>query len=270
MRYFPEILQELKDSKQDFELIKTTYTKKIITPDETIFFNEEGEDDLKGLLLIGAVRKDARKYLEKNTVEKIYASKTDFFNLLDVVKSDQVIKKIDFKAAYWTYALAKTIVTQQTNEKFLEWYENIDVFYAKQARLKAIGSLATTKFTNVYEKGRWAYSKPVYTEPTKDLYMAICNGIDNLMKDVNYNIPGCIYYYWDCIFVAEGYEQQAVDYIKNRGYDVSIEETKLEFVNVGQTAYLLSIEDGKMYMVKQKDKHLIQKQQIDYEPQEWY
>lgn len=267
MKYFPQLLWRIKKNEEDFKLIKTTYTKKIITKDETIFFNEEGEDDMKGLLLIGAVRKDAKKYLEKNTIEKIYASKTDFFNLLDIVKSNQVIVKIDFKAAYWTYALDKGIITQQTNEKFLEWYENIDVYYSKEARLKAIGSLATTKFTNVYIKGRWHHAEPVYREPTRDLYMSICNGIDNLMKDVNYEIPNCVYYYWDCIFMEKGHEQQAIEYIKSRGYNVSVEETKLEFVMVGEIAYLLSIEDDKMYMVKAKDKHLIQKPQYE---QEWY
>lgn len=266
IEHYPAKLQKLKDNKEDFQLIKTTYTKKIITPNEKIFFNDEGEDDVKALLLISAVRGDAKKFLEKNTVGKIYGKKTDFFNQLDVINNKKVIKKIDFKSAYWTFALKSGIISENTNDKFNEWYKGIDVYYAKGARLKALGSLATTKFTNVYEKGRWAYSMPVQTEPTKDLYMAICNGIDNLMKDINFNCKGCVYYYWDCIFVEEEFEKEAIEYIKNRGYDVGVEETKLEFVTVGDVAYLLSVTDGKIYMTKKENKYLLmEEKEYEYE-----
>lgn len=267
IEHFPTKLQQLKDSKEDFELIKTTYTKKIITPNERIFFNDEGEDDKKALLLIGAVRRDAKKFLENNVVGKIHNYKTDFFNLLDVIETKKVIKKIDFKSAYWTYALKIGVITEDTNNKFNEWYKGIDSHYAKGARLKALGSLATTKFTNVYKKGRYAYSKEISTEPTKDLYMAICNGIDNLMKDINFNCKGCVYYYWDCIFVEEEFEQEAIEYIKKRGYDVGVEETRLEFVTVGGIMYLLSITDGKIYMTKKENKYLLmpeEEEEFDY------
>lgn len=254
--YLPE-LYKLKQYKQDFETVSTTYTKKIITKDETMFFNEEGKDDKKALLLINAVRNDAKKFLEKNTVSKVNNYKTDFFNLLDVIKSDKVIKKIDFKSAYWTYALKTGVITEATNINFNKWYEGVDVFYAKQARLKALGSLATTKFTNIYENGLWIQSLPVYTEPTKPLYMSVCNGIDNLMKDINYAINGCVYYYWDCMFVEEEFEQEVIEYVRRRGYDVGVEETKLEFVTVGDIGYLLSITDGKIYMTKKENKYLL-------------
>lgn len=258
IKYYEEKLSQLKKNKQDFELITTTYTKRIVTNDQVYFFNDEGKDDTKGLLLISTVRNDAKKYLETNTVQHIYNNNTDFFNVLDVIEHKEVIKKIDIRSAYWSYAIKMGVITEQTNNKFLEWYKNIDVEYAKQARLKALGSLATTKFTNVYLKGKWAYSKPTITEPTKDLYMEICNGIDRLMKDVNYKIEGCKYYYWDCIFVNEDSEPEVIEYLRDRGYDVSIGETRLEFVDLNGVGYLRSIEDGKMYMTKRENKHLLQ------------
>lgn len=257
IKYYDEKLSQIKKNKSDFELVTTTYTKKIILPNETIFFNDEGEDDVIGIALISQVRNDAKKYLEKNPVYSIYKKETDFFNTLDIIDNKKVIKKIDIKGAYWEYARKNGIITEETNNKFLQWYEGVDIYYAKQARLRALGALATTKFENVYVNGKWKYSKPVFTEPTKPLYMEICNGIDRLMKDCNFNVPGCKYYYWDCIFIEDDFSDDAIDYIKSRGYEVSVEETKLEFVTIGNVGYLLSLGDGKVYMTKKENKHIL-------------
>lgn len=257
IKHYHSKLEKLKKQKRNFELIKTSYTKKIKTDTEIMFFNEAGEDDKKVLLLISAVRNDAKKFLEKRGIEDIKNLETDFFNLLDVIKNDEVIVKVDLKSAYWEYALKAGIISQKTNEKFLSWYENIDASYAKQARLKALGSLATTKLTSVYENGKLVYDKPIYTEPTKNIYMEVCNGVDRLMKDCNYNVEGCKYYYWDCIFVAKEFERDVVDYLNSRGYDVSTQETKLESIKVGDIAYLLSTSDNKIYMTKQENSFLL-------------
>lgn len=257
IKHYSAKLEHLKKMKQDFELVTTSYTKKIVCKNETMFFNDEGDDDKKVLLLISAVRGDAKKFLEKKGVDDVRAVETDFFNLLDVIKNDEVIVKVDLKSAYWEYALKAGIISKKTNDKFLSWYENIDTFYAKQARLKALGSLATSKFTSVYENGKLVYNKPVHTEKTKDIYMEVCNGIDRLMKDCNFNVEGCKYYYWDCIFVQKEFEQQAIDYLNSRGYDVSTQETKLELIKIGDIGYLLSTSDNKIYMTKQENKFLL-------------
>jgi hypothetical protein len=191
IKHYPAKLEHLKKNKRDFELTKTSYTKKITTENEVMFFNEVGDDDKKVLLLISAVRSDARKFMQTKGVEDIRSIETDFFNLLDVIKSDEVIVKIDLKSAYWEYALKSGIISKNTNDKFLKWYEGIDAYYAKQARLKALGSLATSKFTSVYKDGKLSYDKPDHTELTKDIYMEVCNGVDKLMKDCNFHVDGC-------------------------------------------------------------------------------
>ena len=257
VKHFDKKLNELKKAKIDFECTSTSYTKKIVTGNEVLFFNDDGDDNKKVLLLISAVRSDAKKYLEQHSVEDVQEIETDFFNLLDIIKSDEVIVKIDLKAAYWEYALKAGIVTKKTNDKFITWYENIDAYYAKQDRLKALGSLATTKLTTVYKNGKLVGNKPPHTEKTKGIYMEVCNGIDRLMKDINMNIDGCKYYYWDCVFVKKEFEQAAIDYINSRGYDVSTEETKLEFIKIGDIGYLLSTSDNKIYMTKQENKFLL-------------
>lgn len=257
IKHYHDELFRLQKNKENFELITTSYTKRIVTNDCVYFFNDEGKDDVKQLLLISAVRNDAKKFLEKNSVAKMNIKKTDFFNVLDIIDSEKVYKKIDIRSAYWIYAMKLGVVTEDTNNKFIEWYKNVDYDYAKNARLKALGSLATTKFHKIYVKGRYSYSKPVAHEPTKDLYMEICNGIDRLMKDVNFNVEGCTYYYWDCMFIEDKFEQDAIDYFKKRGYDISVEETKLEFLTIGGVGYLLALRDGKMYMTKRENKYLL-------------
>jgi hypothetical protein len=261
IKHFSNKLELLKKQKLDFELTSTSYTKKITTEKEVMFFNPEGEDDKKVLLLISSVRSDAKKFLAKKTkedsLEEVRSLETDFFNLLDIIKSDEIIVKVDIKQAYWEYALKVGIITKATNDKFLTWYENIDAYYAKQARLKALGSLATSKFTSIYQGGKLTYNKPPSTEKTRDIYMEVCNGIDRLMKDCNFNVDGCKYYYWDCIFVSKEFEQDAIDYINSRGYDVSTEETKLEYVTIGDIGYLLSTSDNKIYMTKKENKFLL-------------
>jgi len=257
IKRYADKLESLKRKKMDFELVTTSYTKKIITKNEVMFFNDEGDNDNKVLLLISAVRNDAKNFLKKSNIEDVANIETDFFNLLDIIENDEVIVKVDLKSAYWEYALKVGIISQKTNEKFLSWYEGIESFYAKQARLKALGSLATSKFTSIYKDGKFAYSMPVHTEKTKAIYMEICNGIDRLMKDCNINVEGCVYYYWDCIFVKKKFEQQVIDYINSRGYDVSTQETKLEPIKIGDIGYMLSTSDNKIYMTRTENKHLL-------------
>lgn len=258
MEYFHQEFTKLKKYKEDFELVSTTYTKKITTKECNMFFNEDGKEDKKQLLLISAVRNDAAKFLAKNKNAPINESNTDFFNLLDIIRSNEVIKKIDLRSAYWIYAMKLGVVSEQTNLKFIQWYKNKVPDFAKNARLKALGALATTKRIDVYEEGRLVKTLPIETQPTKDLYMEICNGIDRLMKDLNYNVEGCKYYYWDCMFVDDEFADDAVEYLNKRGFDVKVEETKLEFLTIGGNAYILSLDDGKMYMTRSENKHLLQ------------
>ena len=87
--------------------------------------------------------------------------------------------------------------------------------------------------------------------------MNICKGIDNIMKECSINIDGCIYYYWDCIFIKKKFEEQAINFFKSKRYDVGINETRLEYVNIAGNGFLCSQSDGKIYMTKKENKKLI-------------
>ena len=124
--------------------------------------------------------------------------------------------------------------------------------------MKALGSLATTKFTRNYEDGILKDETP-YTEITKEVYMDICRDVDMLMRDCVSENQTVIYYYWDCIFVPEGTAADVVNYFKKLDYDVTVEETKLTYVNVFKDGggYLLSESDNKAYMVRKESYGLI-------------
>lgn len=259
IKYYNQKLEDLKRLKQDFKIVKTGYTKRIVTSTENIFFNDAGDDDKKLLLLISAVRNDAKKYLERYGNFDFTSKDTDFFNLLDVINDKKIIVKIDLKSAYWEYAIKKEIISKDTNNKFLEWYSRTDSHFSKQARLKALGSLATSKLTDLYINGKYFKSEEPETQATKSIYMLICDGIDKLMKDCNYYNDGCVYYYWDCIFVDLENKDNVLNYLKNRGFNVTTEEAKIEFFKIGDIGYIVSTigKDRKTYMTKKENKHLL-------------
>ena len=252
---FNKYFKEMKEEKRSFELQKTTYSRMITTKSKKIIFNDKGETDYKTLALISKVRKDAQRFLEyKDWNNTPYV---DFFNMFDIPKSNEVLSKVDIKGAYWNYAKIKTVVSEETDEYLHSKFEGHSYSFIKQARLKALGSLATTKRIIHYVNGVLDYEEEPIIQPTKDIYMNICKGIDNIMKECSINIDGCIYYYWDCMFIKKKFEQQAIDFFKSKRYDVGINETKLEYINISGNGWLCSQSDGKIYMTKKENKKLI-------------
>ena len=47
IKHYMKKLESLMKNKRSFELTKTSYTKKITTDNEVMFFNEVGDDDKK-------------------------------------------------------------------------------------------------------------------------------------------------------------------------------------------------------------------------------
>lgn len=268
INHFQNYLYSLKNKKRDFEVCYTNYTRKVNVFDKngnvefSCMFNEKGENDINVLSLINKVKKDAQHYLQLTLQDHHSDKPITFFDLFDNPEKYDILYKVDIKSAYWTYALQKGIISEKTNNYFIESYSNKPYKEAKSARLKALGSLATTKRIIKYIKGIPNYeSEKITTEPTKFLYMDICRGIDDIVRECISEIEGCVYYYWDCIFVAQGFEENVVDFFKSKKFDVGIGQTKMEYIPIGHGGYLLSQEfDGgtpKMYMVRKDKKHLI-------------
>jgi len=257
IKYFNDFIRSLRNKKSTFILEKTSYTKVIKIRNRRIIFNENGESDIRLLSLINKTRQDAKKYMEGKTINDINTKDISFYTLYDN-PSDKLITKVDIKSAYWMLALKKGIVSEKTNKSFIEMYEGFDVKIMKAARLKALGSLATRKQIIQYNNGS-IYDEYMTEQPTRNLYLSICQDLDNIMIKCRNECPEIVYYYWDCIFVNSRYSHHVIEFMKLQEFDVSVGETRLEYIDIGDNSggYLLSKSDDKIYMVKKEEKFLI-------------
>jgi len=254
---FLEYKNLLIKNKKSFVLIETQYTRRIDIPDEDLclIFNETGKQDIKLLGLINRVRKDANYYMAiRPYIKEKYIG---FYDIWEIPDSDEIICKVDIRAAYWTYACMKDILSEETHNFFLDNYTNSNYEESKKARLKALGALATRKRRTIFTDGIEDENQPEpEDQPTKALYLDICRGIDNLMVQCYDNVDGVISYYWDCIFIRKKFAPIAIEFFKSQKYDVTVEETHLRYIEIGQNGYLLSVSDSKIYMVSKENSKL--------------
>lgn len=257
MNYFNKYVFQLIKKKKSFEVCITAYTKRIKEDKKTVIFSSNFDGDNFYLLpLINKVRNDARNYLLKNKIED--ESRVDFFNLINNPITKKVVCKVDLNGAYWNYALKTGIISKETDEFLNKTHAELSYSDLKSSRLKALGSLATRKIMYKFVDGIEIEDERDFTvENTRSLYIDICRGIDNLMKECCRKVDGCIYYYWDCIFVDKEFSDEVVEFMKNQKYDVKIKETQLDVVSVGDNSYILSRADEKMYLIRKEDKHLL-------------
>lgn len=256
INFFDETVRRFKEEGKDFIVLSTTYTKRIKTLDRDIFFNDKGKPDFKLLPLINLVREDAQIYLDSDGV--LDFSNIDFFNLYNLPKEDQIYVKIDMKSAYWELALKENILSEKTNNKFIQITSGIPNEEVKKIRTKALGAMATTKTIREYINGK-KILEDVKSEPTKQVYLQVCRGVDKIMKECVEENPDCIYYYWDCIFAPKSIKKEVIEFFKKREYKVSASDTKLEYVIVGEIACLISTWDKKMYLSRRENKHILEK-----------
>lgn len=252
LEFYDDYIESLKRRKCDFSVSKTTYSKKIKENYFTTVFNDGGREDFDILPLINLVRADALKFIEKYQFKEddSYISFYDFFNMPN---SDEVICKIDTKSAYWEMARKKGVITEKTNNKLLELFEGRPVKEMKSARLKALGSLATQKTKQWYVEGKMV-KEECTVEITRPLYMDICRDVDKLMAGCVRENQDIIYYYWDCIFAPKNIAPQVINYFEKVDYDVTVEETKLTYVDIFNDGggYIVSESDNKAYMVRKE------------------
>lgn len=243
---FDSFLKSAKKEFDDFTVHKTNYTRKIKYENMTFIFNETGETNMRLLSLIGKVRRDSIKYIEKNTVPNEYDLSVEFFSLVDRPPTTY-ITKVDVRGAYWETAKKLGVITEDTDEYLRSNFSNTKIM--KEARLKALGSLATEKQITRYINGE-EQEFSIKRQPTKDLYIYICHCVDKLMRETAEEINGVFYYYWDCIFADEKAEKKVVEYILSRGYSTKTERSRLEALRLFGQDYIITTTDALMYVVK--------------------
>ncbi len=258
MMMYDHHLSNMIRKKKDFILNVTSYTRMIKEQGKPIvlFANDFKGSNQFLLPLINKVRNDGKSYLEGNFLGS--KDPIDYSALLDNPVKPRSICKVDINGAYWNYGVKRGIITEPTNEYCDKVHEGADYEQLKKTRLKCFGSLATRKVIHHFFDGVEDQEKKIdKTEPTRDLYIDVCRGIDNLMKGCAREVKGCVYYYWDCMFVDSRFAPDVVEYFKSLQYDCTVNETSLDYVIVGEHGYLISKVDGKMYLVKKEDKHLL-------------
>lgn len=255
--YFNREFQFLKDEGFDFEKRSTAYTHKIILPDTTIIYNDTGKEDKRLLYLINQTRRDGKEF--KQFYRNEQTKETRFFDLFKP-PSDEVLVKIDIKAAYWEFALKRGIITNKTDRLFKKLYKNEKYDVAKTARLKALGSLATCQKIDTYKNGILQKDLVrINKQETSDIYDEICNGIDDIMQEMNAKIDGCVYYYWDCVFVFKEYEKEVIDFLKEKEFKVKTGQSKLSYLRTGTTGYLFCELDNKQYLTRPEHRIILEK-----------
>lgn len=254
---FQDYKKDLIRRKATFEITSTTYSRKVRTPYSTIVFNRTGSEDYSGLGLINNARTDAKNFL-KQRPDEIRDSYIHFYDMFEIPKEKDIICKVDVKGAYWNYALKRNIIQEKTNQSLIKQFEGKSVREMKDCRLRALGSLATTKKYQYWYKGVFIEElEDVQTEPTKPLYLEVCRGIDDLMQECRASVDGVYYYYWDCIFAHKDVNEKVIEFFKDNQYDVSYGETQLIYREVGEGGWLVSVADDKQYMVRKEQSYLL-------------
>lgn len=254
--FFPEEFQKLIRTRADFEYIKTSFTKKLKTARHSIIFNNDGCGDDMLLSLINKVRNDAKRYLEAN-IEKIRSDERIYFlDMFDLPIGDEIIVKVDLTSAYWRFAVQEGIISKETNDFFNITFDDRSGKEKKEIRLKALGSLATRKEIETFKDGKSVDWEP-HEQETKILYMHICRSVDNVMRECKHECNGCIFYYWDCMFVRKQYANDVINFFMSKQFECKSEETRLYYDEIGTRAYFTSEIDGKMYMVERENAHLL-------------
>lgn len=263
LSFFDREFEFLKQEGNDFEIQHTTYTKKILLKNDiNIIYNDTGKEDKRLLYLINQVRRDAKEYQQFNQPTE---KETRFFDMFRA-PDDRILVKIDIKGAYWEYALKRGVITNKTNQLFKKLYRNESYDVSKGARLKALGSLSTSKKIDFYENGKINTElTKINKQETSNIYDEICNGIDEIMREVNTEFDGCVYYYWDCVFVFKEYEEDIINFFKKKEFKVKTGTSKLAYFKTGNSGYLKCELENKQYLTRPEHRALLENIQDEYE-----
>ncbi len=242
---FESVFQSMKEDERSFTLLETNYTKKIRLNDVgepiSILFSNDNFDPLE-MKLINLVRTDINTAKQSGRfLEKIADGSISWYESFNMKNGEACeVYKIDIDSAYWLKAISEGIISKKTNDFFLNSkgkFSNGDTPEKadKNARLKALGSLATKKISTEFVNGEMIevnnkYKNVKCDEYNRNVYLSICLEIDMAMKAIATRyFKHSRYYYWDCIFLTKDVDVKEVfSFIKEElGYSCKLEETTI-------------------------------------------
>lgn len=254
-QHFKSIFDRSVEKNRNFDITYTNYTKKIDFYDgsfEKMFFsNKDVPEELRNyqLVLINKVRRDAKYFVDNYNKSEI--PKADYIRLCDI-PNDTMAFKIDLNGAYWQYAINNNIISEDTNRYFnsikipkgiCKKYNKTQKQIKKDLRLRALGSLATTRIKEYWRNGKCQGSE-AKTEPTQPIYKDICRGIDDLMKDIHNDFH--LFFYWvDCCFSDT--RDDIVNFLWEQNYPTTVEEKKLDTIDIDGEKWIVSKDPEKIW-----------------------
>lgn len=228
----------LQKKKENFQLIETGYTgriKQTVGKKQIVcLYSEKKEGVPPGvarnyndfiLKYINKTRAIARKF-EIDNVKTYYD--IGWCSCLANLPRELNIYCIDIRSAYFNSAVNLGLLTKEYVEEFNDQfysYVNWESLY-KPARLVVLGSLATKRRIRDYKKGKCVNDTGYepYDIKSRNVYVEVCRGVDNLMLQLN-EIPGTVGYYWDCVFtISEESAKEVEKEIIRRGFDFKTEK----------------------------------------------
>ena len=246
-------------NKKNFVLKKTNYTAHFQQNNskKIILLNQTGQPDPELLSLINKTRKDAKIYLKKNyqnTKPTELADVTWYYYNDFAGKNNQKgeIIKLDIDAAYWSIAQKIGLLSEKTNEYFEYITKDKNKKEKKQNRLKALGSLATTKIIYTYENSKLISTK-TDIQHTKHIYIYICKKTADLMLKIALQ-NDLLYYYWDCLFINTKAQLERVKfYLQKENLKFKIDYDFYEIIKGNYISYIKMSGKKYNYPISKKD-----------------
>lgn len=261
LKNFDNFKRQLIQQQLDFFISSTSYTKTITVKKKKFLFTDEPTSPIQ-LKLINLSREDGLKFLNSNSYEPVESQDIKFYQYTDSYKNQQVIKgyKIDLTSAYWVEAMNLGIISPKTNAYYLEYCQIQDnegnMILDKKSRLKALGSFATKKHIQTYEKGKMVSElvQP-FNEDLRSLYLYICEKVSKVMQIVSDRYrKQSIYYYWDCLFFSENIDPQEVrNLLKRLGFNSTVEKSEFAILKGKYLSKLIDVNKKIEYPIKRTD-----------------
>jgi len=248
---YDAVKRQLVNSKNDFIVSSTTYTKTLTVKKQKFLFTDEPISP-KLLKLINLSRTDGENYLKSNQIKPIDSKDIVFSKYTDNMEHEKIYKgfKIDLTSAYWAEALNLGIISESTDVYFQ--FNRL----GKKDRLKALGSFATKRHEQEYKGGKMTHEEIViYNDDLRNLYLYICEKIAKVMQIVSYKYrKESYYYYWDCLFFSDKVNPKEVQaLIKRLGFSSTVEETSFGALKGKYLGKLIDINKEIEYPIRRTD-----------------
>jgi hypothetical protein len=219
-----ELIENYKQLKKSFKVRHSANYIELVTSTGQKIYQNKSKRFQGGLYLFYMVRKDVEFYLEKNGEVEPYRELPVNYVNKDFDYSKDTIG-MDINNAYWSVALLKGYITQNTYEKGLEDKQGM-----KSIRLASLSSLGKSRIYNVYEDGEHISDEQVNkNERLQNVYLDIRYSTYGVMLEIAEEL-GDDFCSWktDCVFFHDTFDnrEKVRAIIESYGLECKIEFNK--------------------------------------------